>query len=202
MCFRGSRFYITLLVSDGLYLSGLHYVYLLVAGLFGDLGVARLEKLISVVTVGGTFDVLHKGHWFLLEEAFNVAERVLIGLTTDRFVARMGKSHPVEGYEGRLVELERWLGSRGFLGRAEIIHIDDRYGPTIGNRPRSNVIEGILVSEETESGAEAINRIRVAEGKRPLLIVVVTMVMADDGVPISSTRIRRQEVDRYGRLVG
>ncbi len=93
-------------------------------------------------------------------------------------------------------------GSRGFLGRAEIVPIDDRYGPTIGNRPRSNVIEGILVSEETESGAEEINRIRVAEGTRPLLIVVVTMVMADDGVPISSTRIRRQEVDRFGRLVG
>ena len=161
-----------------------------------------MEKLISVVTVGGTFDVLHKGHWFLLEEAFNVAERVLIGLTTDRFVVRMGKSHPVDVYGGRRAELEGWLDSRGFLERSEIVPIDDSYGPTIGNRPRSNVIEGILVSEETEPGAEEINRIRVAEGKRPLLIVVVTMVMADDGVPISSTRIRRQEVDRHGRLVG
>ena len=31
-------------------------------------------------------------------EAFNVAERVLIGLTTDRFVIRMGKSPPVDVY--------------------------------------------------------------------------------------------------------
>ena len=67
-----------------------------------------MEKLISVVTVGGTFDVLHKGHWFLLEEAFNVAERVLIGLTTDRFVIRMGKSPPVDVYGGRREELESW----------------------------------------------------------------------------------------------
>ena len=185
-----------------MYLSGVHSCYIWVVCLFGDLVVARLEKLISVVTVGGTFDVLHKGHWFLLEEAFNVADRVLIGLTTDRFVARMGKSHPVSSYMERRAELEEWLGSRGFSERAEIVPIDDRYGPTIGNRPRSNVIGGILVSEETEPGAEEINRIRVAEGKRPLLIVVVTMVMADDGVPISSTRIRRQEVDRFGRLVG
>jgi len=163
---------------------------------------AQLEKLISVVTVGGTFDVLHKGHWFLLEEAFNVADRVLIGLTTDRFVARMGKSHPVEAYGERRAELEAWLDTRGFLERAEIVAIDDRYGPTVGDRPRSGEIEGILVSEETEPGAEEINQIRVSEGKKPLLIVVVTMVMADDGVPISSTRIRRQEVDRYGHLVG
>ena len=163
---------------------------------------AQLEKLISVVTVGGTFDVLHKGHWFLLEEAFNVADRVLIGLTTDEFVARMEKSHPVDRYERRRADLERWLDSRGFLGRADIVPIDDRYGPTVGDRPRGGEIEGILVSEETEPGAEEINQIRVSEGKKPLLIVVVTMVMADDGVPISSTRIRRQEVDRYGHLVG
>jgi cytidyltransferase-like protein len=79
---------------------------MLVVGLFGDLGVALMEKLISVVTVGGTFDVLHKGHWFLLEEAFNVAERVLIGLTTDRFVARMGKSWVPGGF---------WGGLRSFI---------------------------------------------------------------------------------------
>ena len=48
-----------------------------------------VEKMIPLITVGGTFDVLHKGHWFLLEEAFNVGERVLIGLTTDEFVERM-----------------------------------------------------------------------------------------------------------------
>jgi pantetheine-phosphate adenylyltransferase len=35
-----------------------------------------------------------------------------------------------------------------------------------------------------------------------MLIIVVSMVLAEDGKPISSTRIRRQEVDRYGRLVG
>jgi len=37
---------------------------------------------------------------------------------------------------------------------------------------------------------------------RPLLMFVITMVLAEDGKPISSTRVRRQEVDRYGRLIG
>lgn len=161
-----------------------------------------MEKLIPLVTIGGTFDVLHKGHWFILEESYNVADRVLIGLTTDDFVKRMKKSHLVDCYEKRLQELKRFLGERGFTERSEIVPIDDRFGPTIGDRPGSDEIQGIVVSEETEPGAEEINRIRVRDGKKPLLIVVVSMVLADDGKPISSTRIRRQEVDRYGRLIG
>jgi cytidyltransferase-like protein len=164
--------------------------------------VAHVEKLISLVTLGGTFDVLHKGHWFILEEAFNVADRVLIGVTTDEFVESMKKSHLVDCYEKRLKELEKFLKQKGFLERADIVSIDDRFGPTVGGDPLSDEIEGVVVSEETEPGAEEINRIRVREGKKPLLIVVVSMVLADDGKPISSTRIRRQEVDRYGRLIG
>lgn len=161
-----------------------------------------MEKRIPLVTIGGTFDVLHKGHWFILEEAFNIAEQVLIGLTTENFVKRMKKSHPVDCYEKRLKELKKFLKEKAFIEKAEIVPIDDRFGPTIGDSPRSNEIDGIVVSEETEPGAEEINRVRVKEGKKPLLIVVVSMVLAEDGKPISSTRIRRQEVDRYGRLIG
>lgn len=164
--------------------------------------VAHLEKLIPLITIGGTFDVLHKGHWFILEEAFNVADRVLIGLTTDEFVESMKKSHPVDCYEKRLNELKKFLKQKGFLERAEIVSIDDRFGPTVGSSTLSDEIDGVVVSEETEPGAEEINRIRVKEGKKPLLIAVVSMVLAEDGKPISSTRIRRQEVDRYGRLIG
>ena len=161
-----------------------------------------MEKRIPLVTIGGTFDVLHKGHWVILEEAFNVAEQVLIGLTTDDFVRRMKKSHPVDCYDKRLEELEKFLNEKAFRERAEIVPIDDRFGPTIGDSSPRFEIDGIVVSEETEPGAEEINKIRVKEGKKPLLIVVVSMVLAEDGKPISSTRIRRQEVDRYGRLIG
>ncbi len=110
----------------------------------------------------------------------------------------MKKPHVIDCYDKRLKDLNRFLAERGLEKRAVVVSIDDPHGPTI----ESNEIEGIIVSEETEPGAEEINRLRVKGGKRPLLIIVFKMILAEDGKPISSTRIRRQEVDRFGRLIG
>lgn len=38
-------------------------------------------------------------------------------------------------------------------------------------------------------------------GKRKITIVRVDWVLADDGKPISSTRIKRGEIDRYGASI-
>jgi cytidyltransferase-like protein len=173
--------------------------------MFLDVSVKRVpedrvmtEQRLKTVTVAGTFDVMHKGHWFLLEEAFNVADRVVIGITTDDFATAMKKPHDIDPYEIRLSEVKKYLHKKGLLKRAIVFPLDDPYGPSIDE----GSIEGIIVSEETEKRAEEINQIRVKNGKRPLLIFVMKMVLADDGKPISSTRVRRQEVDRYGRLIG
>ena len=156
------------------------------------------EQRLKTVIVAGTFDVIHKGHWLLLDEAFNVADKVVIGVTTDRFAASMRKPHEIDPYEVRLGDVKKYLQKKGIFRRATFFALDDPYGPSINN----GGIEGILVSEETEARAEEINQIRVKKGEKPLLIFVMKMILAYDGKPISSTRVRRQEVDRYGRLIG
>lgn len=157
-----------------------------------------VENRLKLVSVGGTFDVLHKGHWFLLEETFNVGDRAVVGVTTDEFAATLKKEHKIDCYEKRRRDVVNFLRERGYYERAEIVPLNDPFGPTVD----SNDIEGIIVSEETEPTAEVINQMRVDRGLRPLLMFVITMVLAEDGKPISSTRVRRQEVDRYGRLIG
>jgi len=156
------------------------------------------EQRLNIITVAGTFDVMHKGHWFLLDEAFNVSNKVIIGITTDRFAVSMHKPHDIDPYEVRLWVVKEYLQSKGLLRRATFFPLDDPYGPAIND----GEIEGILVSEETEARAEEINQIRVKKGEKPLLIFVMKMILADDGKPISSTRVRRQEVDKYGHLIG
>jgi pantetheine-phosphate adenylyltransferase len=156
------------------------------------------EQRLKTITVAGTFDVMHKGHWLLLDEAFRIADYVMVGITTDRFAASMKKPHKIANYHVRFGEVQKYLNKKNLLERSTIFPLDDPYGPSTDN---SN-LEGILVSEETEPKAEEINQIRVKKSKKPLMIFVMKMVLADDGKPISSTRVRRQEVDRYGRLIG
>jgi len=43
------------------------------------------------VATGGTFDHIHAGHRALLDKSFEVGDEVIVGLTSDEFVERVGK---------------------------------------------------------------------------------------------------------------
>ncbi|MEM3593582.1 MAG: adenylyltransferase/cytidyltransferase family protein, partial [Candidatus Jordarchaeaceae archaeon] len=55
----------------------------------------------KLVGVSGTFDRLHIGHKALLRKAFDVSERVMIGLTTHRMIQHKTLANKIEPYELR-----------------------------------------------------------------------------------------------------
>jgi len=148
------------------------------------------------VAIGGTFDVLHRGHKILLRTAFRAGDRVLIGLSRNGFVRRLVKNHRVDPYPKRKRELVSFLKKERLLDRAKIIPLDDPYGPTIND----STIRALVVSRMTKKMADKINTIRRRRGLKPLLVVSIAMVVAEDFEPISSTRIRAGEIDREGYL--
>ncbi len=156
-----------------------------------------MERMFETVAVGGTFDLFHSGHRELLMKAFEVGNRVLIGLCSEDFVKKMRKPHGIESYAKRLEELKSLLKKKGFLDRAEIMPLDDAYGITLSDKR----IDAIVVSEETEPRAHKINEKRKSLGMAPLPIVTVSMVLSEDHYPISSTRIWFEEIDREGHLL-
>ena len=144
------------------------------------------------VALGGTFEPLHEGHKKLIDVAVNLGS-VVIGVTNDR-LARL-RLRSVLPFKIRSENIKRYIQIKyGF--EPEIVRIDDAYGITLDVD-----FDYIVVSPETYQVAVAINKKRKELGKKEIEIVNVDFVLAEDGKPISSTRIKSGEIDRYGRLI-
>ena len=141
------------------------------------------------VAVAGTFDVLHDGHKALLKRAFEVGDRVYVGITSDR-MASEGREEYVP-MEIRRRELESYLHT---LGPFSLFEIDDIYGPD----DVMDDVDVLVVSEETLNNGNILNDRRVSRGLRPMELSVVPLVMSGDS-KVSSSAILRGEYGRSGR---
>lgn len=156
---------------------------------------ALVHAPMARVCMGGTFDVLHRGHRALLKTAFDAGdEGVSIGVTTDAF-ANARRDRKVRPYAARVADLEAFLGKQGWLDRAETIPIDTPVGFAL--EPR---FDTLVVTEETAASADAINAARAQARLPPLDVATAPYVLADDARPIKSTRVRAGEIDAEGRL--
>jgi len=144
--------------------------------------------------VGGTFNVIHKGHELLFETAFTVADSVEVGLTSDDY-ARTIKSVPVSPYFQRKASLARFLERYG--KPFDIVMISDMKGTAA----TSETLDALVVSPETRDNADGINEMRRRNGLKPLKIFSIKDVKADDSRLISSSRIVKGEIDKDGRLL-
>ena len=144
------------------------------------------------ICLGGTFNLIHDGHLALLKKAFESGDEIYIGLTTDKIASRSRKV-PLQDYETRLQNLNNILDQIAQDKRSFVFPLEDPMG-----RAANGNFEAIVVSQETIRGAENINNARARNGLKPLEIIIIDMVLALDGRPISSSRILRGQIDRIG----
>lgn len=145
------------------------------------------------VALGGTFDLIHKGHISLLEKAFKISKLVSIGITTDKFCKKSGKI-PYEPQDQRWKNLLTYLTNKGWTKRAKIVWLNNIYGTTTENK----TLEAIVVSKETVKGASEINKKRAQNKLKKLTLIICPQVLATDGKKISSGRIRAGEISQDG----
>lgn len=148
------------------------------------------------VIIGGTFDTLHRGHRAFLKTAFLLGDEVIIGLTSDRMAGRKPLPGRISDFRTRRKALKGFLDKNFPKTPYKIMKIEDPFKAGLAEG-----LDAILVSPGTRRNAERINLLRSREGLKPLKIVRISWVLAEDGRPISDLRIRRGEIDREGRLI-
>ena len=150
----------------------------------------------DLVATGGTFDIIHKGHFELLAKSFSISSKVIIGLTSDDMVNNIGKKCK-NNYAKRHDTLESFIKNNFPDSAYQISKLDNDFGPAVleGN------VQALVASEETSSKGKLLNSLRTEKNLSPVEIIVVPMVLAKDGSRISTTRIRNSEIDKEGNLL-
>jgi len=149
-----------------------------------------------VVATGGTFDEIHTGHIALVSKAFQVGKKVIIGVSSDEFAKKRGKrlNHK---FDERVENLKKMIMKEFRNANYEIAKLDGDFGPAV----TTDEVGALVTSSETRIKGKLLNRMRAKKGLKPVEVIAVEMVRAEDGSPISSTRIRAGEIDGGGRLL-
>ena len=149
-----------------------------------------------MVATGGTFDEIHTGHIALVSKAFQAGKKVIIGVSSDEFAKKRGKrlNHK---FEERVENLKKMIKKEFRNANYEIAKLDGDFGPAV----TTDEVGALVASSETRIKGRLLNRMRAKKGLKPVEVIAVEMVRAEDGSPMSSTRIRVGEIDGGGRLL-
>ncbi|MEM3030307.1 MAG: pantetheine-phosphate adenylyltransferase [Candidatus Micrarchaeia archaeon] len=151
-------------------------------------------KPFGTVLVAGTFDCLHRGHARLLAAALASGRRVLIGLSSDEF-AKKRRHASVAPFEERKRLLSALLAHRN--GKCEVFRLESATEPAASMRG----LDALVASEETKPAAQRINAIRRRRRLKPLRLIIIPTIFAQDLQPISCERIRQGKIDLNGKRI-
>ena len=142
--------------------------------------------------LGGTFDRMHGGHKLLLDIAFKLSQRVLIGITSDE-LARRGKKIPdlIYPYERRKSDVLDYLHNKGISDERIDIRELSRATQYADEIPE---LEFIVLSPETYGRLLDINDIRREAGLEELIAIAIPYFRDESGKIVSSQTFRELEL--------
>ena len=152
-----------------------------------------MKRKYKHIALGGTFDLLHLGHIDFLKKSFSISEFVTVGIVSDIYANALRKKS-FETFWERKRNVQKLLKDEGFDRRFSIVSLHDIFGTT----PKDSSIEAVIGTENTKSGGILLSNKRLDLGMDALDIVILPLKLADDGVPISTSRIKDGFISRSG----
>ncbi|GMK56803.1 hypothetical protein CspeluHIS016_0306430 [Cutaneotrichosporon spelunceum] len=133
----------------------------------------------AVAAMGGTFDHLHAAHKLLLHMAlFATEQRLIVGVMADRLLTTKSHADVLEGLDTRLGAAAAFLRRCGGDARGvvlDVVEIQDALGPTAWD-PEVTLL---VVSKETLSGGNYVNRIRGEKGLGILDMLAIDVISSE-----------------------
>ncbi len=149
----------------------------------------------NIVVCGGTFDHFHKGHQSFLRFILSSSNKIILGLTTEKYARDKKLSNSIENYSKRKNSIEDFFRKENAQNRLEIEAIPNLFIP---KKWEGLNIDAIAVSSDTRKGAEIINQDREKRGLSQLKVIVAPVIFTDSNKDLSSFRIRSGEINREG----
>lgn len=151
----------------------------------------------NIIACGGTFDLLHKGHKEFLKKVLVLSNKIIIGVTSDEYILKHKPNNEIASFVIRKKKLSHFLKEIGAERRAQIVKINDMFGPLLDPKFK---VDALAVTGNLRKNAHFINTQRINKGLKPLKVLEVPQVRTGDGEVISSSRIRKGEIDREGEV--
>jgi len=147
--------------------------------------------------LGGTFDHLHAAHKLLLHlSLFLTTKKIIVGLMTPSLLVSKSNLQLLEPLDERIrkvhdflsrIDVTRTEGTEGGGVELDVCEIHDPYGPTAWDGD----IQALVVSKETVSGGEAVNKKRREGGLGELDIWVINVIAAE---PVEGSGIETHDL--------
>ena len=124
--------------------------------------------------MGGTFDHMHLGHRLLLTQACLVTKNVLhCGVSSDALLTKKAYASFIEPYEERVRVVQDFLTRLAPHIEVRFFELQD----PIGVAGSLGDIQACILTQETKSGGEMINKVRSDNGLPPIALVFADMIL-------------------------
>lgn len=145
------------------------------------------------LVLAGTFDRFHQGHAKFIKKSLLQTDFASCGICTDWISREKGFSSSLQPFKQRTLAVKRFLKINSLGQKTQIFKLNDPFGPAIKQN-----FDAVAATEESFKGVQQLNQRRKAQGKKPLPVFLVDLVLSQDKKRISSTRIRAGQINRQG----